>query len=131
MSAQGEDVLAWLESAIAAREQAARDAARSYGPRWVRPVDTDVVRVSEDGVVWFQALSDEIAEHVVYNSPESALRRCAADRVLLELHGGRAHGCPARDYDGDLDDFARFYNHEVCLVVQSIAESYGWTGGDR
>lgn len=129
MSARGEDILAWLDRAITTREQAAQDAARAYGSRWVRPVDTDMVRVSEDGAVWFQALSDEIAEHVVYNSPESVLRRCAADRKLLELHGGRGHGCPAYDYDGDLDEFARFYNHEACPVVQHLAEGYGWTAG--
>ncbi|MFD8516500.1 DUF6221 family protein [Streptomyces antimycoticus] len=130
MTAQGEDILAWLVAAISRREEAARHAARPYGPRWVRPVDTDMVRVSEDGI-WFQALSHEIAEHVVYNSPEVVLRRCAADRKILELHGGRGHSCPGIDADGDLDEYARFYNHEACDTIRALAEGYGWTEGER
>jgi hypothetical protein len=63
------------------------------------------------------------------NEAEAKLRRVAAERKLLELHGGRGHGCPAYDYDGDLDEFARFYNHEACPVVQHLAEGYGWTAG--
>jgi hypothetical protein len=126
VTAQGGDILAWLDAAISSRAAAARDAARSYGPRWVRPVDTDVVRVSDDDI-WFQCLSDEIAEHIVYNSPESVLRRCSVERMLLDLHGGRAHSCPAYDWDGHLDDRARFYDHDVCPVVEHLAEGYGWT----
>ncbi|MDX3343473.1 hypothetical protein PV409_36550 [Streptomyces sp. ME02-6979.5a] len=59
------------------------------------------------------------------------LLRTNADRKLLELHGGRGHACPSYDYDGDLDEFARFYNHEICPVVRHLAEGYGWTEGER
>lgn len=65
------------------------------------------------------------------NDSEAKLRRCASERKILELHGGRAHSCPAIDYDGDYDDQARFYDHEVCPVVQLLAEGYGWTGDER
>ncbi|MFG2359338.1 DUF6221 family protein [Streptomyces sp. NPDC048521] len=125
MTAQGGDILAWLNRAITAREQAAQEAARFYGPRWVRPVDTDVVRVSDDGIVWFQALSDEIAEHIIHNSPESVLRRCAADRKVLARHVPR-HSEPA---GGDIcsHDGHRW----PCPDVSDLAEGYGWTGGER
>ena len=120
MTAQGEDVLAWLDAAITRREEAARDAARSYGSRWVRPVDTDVVRISEDGI-FFQALSDEIAEHVVYNDPESVLRRCAADRKLLELHEATVaiHGSGSKELA------------VMNWAIRNLAEGYGWTGGEQ
>lgn len=65
------------------------------------------------------------------NDADSILRRCAADTVLLNLHAGRGHSCPAYDADGDLDENARFYDHEACPVLQQLAEGYGWsrTGG--
>ncbi|WP_416520050.1 DUF6221 family protein [Streptomyces achromogenes] len=137
MTAQGEDILAWLDRAITTREQAAQEAARSYGPRWVRPVDTDVVRVSDDGIVWFQALSDDIAEHIMHNSPEVVLRRCAADRKLLELHQPQPDGsafpdsmqCRTCSHDGG--DGYQYLVYAPCPTVVALAEGYGWTGGER
>ncbi|KFG02521.1 hypothetical protein IQ62_01510 [Streptomyces scabiei] len=137
MTAQGEGILAWLDRAITVREQAAREAARFYGPRWVRPVDTDVVRVSDDGVVWFQALSDEIAEHIIYNSPETVLRRCAADRKLLKEHAPQQDGsgfpdsmqCRTCSQSGG--DGYQYLVPFPCVTVRALAEGYGWTGGER
>jgi hypothetical protein len=57
------------------------------------------------------------------------LRRCVADRMTIDLHGYRAHSCPAYDCDGHLDMNARFYVHEVCPVVQQLANGYGWMAG--
>ena len=147
MTAPGEDILAWLDAAIGRREDAARDAARAYGPKWVRPVDTDVVRVTGedpgDGI-WFQALSDEIAEHVVYNSPESVLRRCAADRKLLASHqpmAGIGYEPDDDDTPGAYGDIARacsscgtvneYAVHFPCHVVRTLAEGYGWVEGGQ
>ena len=143
MTAAGEDVLAWTENAISLSEAAATAAAVPYGGDWVQGLpeqhkdpemhygwDADMVYLSQDDpYVAYQCLSDEIAALTVLHDPESVLRRCARDRKLLELHGGRGHTCPAYDYDGDLDEHARFYNHEVCPVVEHLAEGYGWTAG--
>ncbi|MEU5360203.1 hypothetical protein ACFY9R_29035 [Streptomyces albidoflavus] len=96
MSAQGEDILAWLDAAITRAESEA-----GY---------------SEGEFIFYQHAG----------SPASVLRRCAVDRKLLELHGGRGHACPAYDYDGDLDEWARHYDHEACPVVQILAEGYDW-----
>ena len=145
MTAQGEGLLAWLDNAISVREAAATAAATPHGGRWVQGFpeqhkdpdlrygwDADMVHLSqEDPHVAYQCMSGEIAALTVLHDPESVLRRCAADRKLLELHGGRGHACPAFDYDGDLDEFARFYNHEACPVVQHLADSYGWTAGQN
>ncbi|MEV5451535.1 DUF6221 family protein [Streptomyces sp. NPDC052535] len=132
MTAQGGDILAWLETAITRREETARTV--GYGRietgeyLWVSRYLILLDGPNGESKVTTE-MPAELAEHIAANDPESVLRRCAADRKLLELHGGRGHGCPAYDYDGDLDEFARFYNHEACPVVQHLAESYGWTAG--
>jgi len=147
------DILAWLDAAISLREAAAKDAARSYGPRWVRPVDSDMVRVSEDDI-WFQALSDEIAEHIVYNSPEVVLRRCAADRKTLSYYrslksiaetpdeeqktrqrwkDGRASAGEMIDAlnAGALREHALQSLEALEPVIRNLAEGYGWTEGGQ
>lgn len=139
MTAQGEDILAWLNDVISSREAAARDAARAYGPVWVRPIDTDMVRVSSGDRIWFQCLSEEIAEHVVYNSPEVVLRRCAADRKILELHGPviLRGGGGAKYFDTtrvcrSCEPPQQFPEHAFpCDTLRALAEGYGWTGGER
>ncbi|RIH58105.1 hypothetical protein D3C59_37200 [Streptomyces sp. SHP22-7] len=69
--------------------------------------------------------------HAALHDPESVLRRCAADRKLLELHSGRCHSCPAKDESGYLDEWTQFDYGDVCPVVELLADSYGWTEGKR
>ncbi|GHC36717.1 MULTISPECIES: hypothetical protein [Streptomyces rochei group] len=106
------DLLAWLETAISERETAVRRLVGVGGcPDWghCRPDCTHENRYAD-----------------VQQDVTDRLRRYAADRKLLNLHGGRAHSCPAWDEDGDFDQRVDFYNHEVCPVVESLAEGYGW-----
>ena len=132
MTAQGGDVLAWLETAITRREFAARSA--SPGP-WVPGGIGDYGWTVHTGVRSVETEDSEIgqadAKHIALNSPSSVLRRCAADRKLLGLHAGRMHSCPATDETGYLDEWTQFSHSEVCPVVEHLAEGYGWTGGDR
>jgi len=135
MTAQGGDILAWLETAITAREDLARaaadeeqDASWSDGGEYGESVYTGGVASAVVAGPWGH-LPDATRKYIAANDPASVLRRCAADRKLLELHGGQGHSCPSYDYDGDLDSFARFYDHEACPVVQHLAEGYGWTAG--
>ena len=135
MTAQGENILAWLDSAIARREQVAQTAAALQDDPengWGIVDDSSYAVPSKRRTISPHigfTHEPESAEHIVLNNPADVLRRCAADRKLLEIHGGRGHSCPAYDYDGDLDEHARFYNHEVCPVVQHLADGYGWTAG--
>lgn len=149
MTAQGGDLLAWLDRAISEREDAAHRAASdpiaSMSHKFAEDAENmrrDIAsgRSAQDGRLeydkgqadalhWASVVLPERMKPLSLHDSESVLRRCAADRKLLELHGGRGHGCPAYDYDGDLDEFARFYNHEACPVVQHLAEAYGWTAG--
>ncbi|MFK0288331.1 DUF6221 family protein [Streptomyces sp. NPDC090499] len=129
-------IVAWTEQAINRREALALATldinvkadlrAGGQAPAW---------SFRDDGSIWdannvlrVRFTWQGEAQHIVANDPQDVLRSCARNRKLLDLHGGRGHSCPAYDYDGDLDENARFYNHEICPVVQNLAEAYGWTG---
>lgn len=135
------DFAAWLDTAITTREQLAQ--AVAYPADWHQGSDDDEWESPELVCMWppefhtpyeqdkhwrgLTAHDEQLAAHIAANDPAAVLRRCAADRKLLELHGGRAHACPVIDTDGDLDERANLYDHEVCPVVQLLAEGYGWT----
>ena len=108
MSARG-DVLVWLEKVIGEREDVARAAEAISPSPWM-------AGRGENATVTHMATSD----------PESVLRRCAVDRKLLKLHGGKMHSCPATDEADYLDEWTQFRHEDTCPVVQLIAEGYGW-----
>jgi hypothetical protein len=130
MSAPVGYFLTWLNDAISERERTAGNAASEAGGTWREDPFVYGVRDQKNALV-AKSREDRAASivHIAAADPASVLRRCAADRKLLDLHGGRGHGCPAYDYDGDLDEHARFYNHEVCPVVEHLADGYGWPAG--
>ncbi|MGP3737942.1 DUF6221 family protein (plasmid) [Streptomyces sp. GDS52] len=134
-TAQSGDILTWLYGAIRVHEDTARAAAALQDDPengWGIVDDSSyAVPGKQRAIAPHIGITHEpeSAQHIVLNNPAAVLRRCAADRKLLELHAGQGHSCPSYDYDGDLDSFARFYNHEVCPVVQTLAEGYGWAEG--
>ncbi|WP_371099859.1 DUF6221 family protein [Streptomyces sp. PU_AKi4] len=149
MTAQGEDILAWLETAITEREDAAR---RATQKPW-RTHDTHLdlgghtatvlagKRNDTELLAWLPTMTHQYwdearnawnnAEHIAANDPASVLRRCVADRKLLELHGDRCHSCPAKSATGYLDEWTQFDYGDLCPVVLLLAEGYGWTEGER
>jgi hypothetical protein len=139
MTAQGGDLLAWLDNAISVREAAARKATAGVCPDWVSSAVRHVARncqieCSHDDHQGFDQPEwgrYDDSPHIILNSPESVLRRCAADRKLLELHGDRYHSCPAKSATGYLDEWTQFNYGDTCPVVLLLAEGYGWTGGER
>ncbi|GHB15701.1 hypothetical protein GCM10010330_81170 [Streptomyces tendae] len=124
MTAQGGDLLAWLDRAISLREEQARALGggrievKSYGPGVI----------SLEGAIHLDggAMHEDEIAFIAANDPESVLRRCAADRKLLKLHGGKMHSCPATDEADYLDEWTQFRHEDTCPVVQLIAEGYGW-----
>lgn len=106
-------LLAWTRDAIAAVKAAA-----SLGtcPDWGH-CTPDCHHDERDGI------DPQAAER----QAQVALRRCALDRELLDLHGGNMHSCPAKDDTGYLDEWTQFGYSDTCPVVQGIAEAYGWT----
>ena len=136
MTAQGEGVLAWLDDAISVREAAARSAlafgdafsAGSEAPDCVYGTGPGgpYMRVAVPG---FEGQTEATVAHFALHGPESVLRRCAADRKLLKLHGGNMHSCPATDETDYLDEWTHFDYSQACPVVELLAKSYGWTAG--
>ncbi|MGW3383270.1 DUF6221 family protein [Streptomyces albogriseolus] len=139
MTAQGGDLLAWLESAITRAEDLARaaadkeqDASWSDGGEYGENVHTDGVASAVVVGPWGY-LPDATRTYIAANDPASVLRRCTADRKLLELHApmedpdvvGRDHlHCQtcAAPVLGELDNVAF-----PCSTVRALAEGYGWT----
>ncbi|MFJ2202455.1 DUF6221 family protein [Streptomyces violaceusniger] len=120
-------MLAWLNNAIRDRERAARLTESEGGQNWRE--DPFVYGVRDQTNVMVARSREERAAsitHIALNDPETVLRRCAADRKILELHGGRGHWCVVIDTDGDVDEFAKLYDSDVCTTVRLLAEGYGW-----
>ncbi|MFG3244171.1 DUF6221 family protein [Streptomyces sp. NPDC048157] len=149
MTAQGGDILAWLDTVISIHANAAQRACEGGAGRWYSggspddrhvedwELESDVI-YSDDDVTQAKALvynevhpSKDRSVHIVLHDPASVLRRCAADRKLIELHGHRMHSCPAEDETGYLDEWTQFGHGDTCPVVRLLAEGYGWTEGER
>ncbi|MDX2999929.1 DUF6221 family protein [Streptomyces scabiei] len=134
MTAQREDILAWLSNAISEREEAGR-AALAFGDAFAagREAPDCVYGTGPGGpymrvtVPGFDGQTEAAVAHFALHSPESVLRRCAADRKLLELHGGNMHSCPATDETDYLDEWTHFDYSQACPVVELLAASYGRT----
>lgn len=145
MSAQGEDILAWLDNAISVREAAASAATVPYGGHWVQGFpeqhkdpalrygwDADMVHLSQtDPHIAYQCLSGEIAALTVLHDPESVLRRCAADRKLLAAYE-KANGPQSLHTDDPrINGHREGAKYALLQAVRALAEGYGWTGGER
>lgn len=145
MNARDEELLAWLDAAITGREALAR-AAEAQDPAPWRDVTSEssgpldrpwgvgsgwVVSANDEGL-WdcegsgTLCMTADTGRFVAANDPASVLRRCAADRQLLNLHGDRSHSCPAKGANGFPDEWTEFGRADICPVVQLLGESYGW-----
>jgi len=150
MTAQGGDLLAWLETAITEREDAARLATQGVWRTHDTHLDlgghTATVLVGERNdtelLAWLPTMShapwDEArnawnnAEHIAANDPASVLRRCAADRKLIADHGpwsATDRSCKGCGFDNHEEPMVTDYSD--CPVLNGIAEGYGWTEGKR
>jgi hypothetical protein len=160
VTAQGEDLLAWLDGAITLREQVARLAQKGAEGRWHSGGDPDdrnadefefkATHVADDQgrLVVYNEVHPSKAQsvHIALNDPASVLRRCAADRKALALYGetvaireksaSALQAAQEHGYQPDrrvLDDWSRA-NREAAVMlplIQLLAEGYGWTGGER
>ncbi|MDX3531949.1 DUF6221 family protein [Streptomyces sp. ID05-39B] len=149
MTAQGEDILAWLDRAITVREQSAQTSIEQATVylAGAEPSSVSVWRVVERPATGtFVATCDQWgrvaevvptyggahAEHIALNDPDSVLRRCAADRKLISQHGPCSdtdRGCKGCGFDNQEESMVDDYNS--CPVLIAIAEGYGWTRGER
>ncbi|WP_446458691.1 DUF6221 family protein [Streptomyces rochei] len=142
MTAQGEDILAWLDHAIREREDAARcvgwDSIQSSEYMWGTKYLTLYRPGESKNTV---EMDSDLADHITLHDPESVLRRCAADRKLMTLHQPVVCGafgcdcdrkCKTCDWTAS-QEFDRKpawgqVDHHIfpCPTVRALAESYGW-----
>ncbi|MGX1632724.1 DUF6221 family protein [Streptomyces albidoflavus] len=146
MSAQGEDILAWLDAAITAREALAR-AAEAQDPSPWRDVTSEssgpldrpwgvgsgwVVSANDEGL-WdcegsgTLCMTADTGRFVAINDPASVLRRCATDRQLIREVRRTAQNARSRPWDPMYGPYA----DAMLAATKIIAESYGWAGNDQ
>ena len=148
MTAQGENILAYLERAITSREHTATEAAVEYGTEWYYDDGLVLARHEDDMVATGSQdfLERPQGEHIALNDPASVLRRCAADRKALALYTEtvairdkstvtlqHAQGRGVRPDPCVLDDWSRAQREAAVMLplIQLLAEGYGWTEGER
>ena len=135
-----------IEAAIDRAEQVARAAmpAGVINERWyVSRIDENESRVRErstqapvadviGGV--FADRSQQYAEHIALNDPAAVLRRCAADRRVLERHqqiayyGDSSQGWACSYEWGDGDGYR--IDWTLCPEIRSLADRWGIEIGD-
>ncbi|MFF7631511.1 DUF6221 family protein [Streptomyces cyaneofuscatus] len=139
---RGERIVAYLDAAITAREEAAHSAPR--GP-WSVRLDDDAV-VAPDGITVAEvfALGGQqtraILDLIALHDSTEVLRHCAADRKLIELHTPAEWPSQASAVCLTCSD----WNHNVamgddsasavpfpCPTIIALAEGYGWTEDAR
>lgn len=123
------DLHGWISQKIDATETAAEAC-----PPWPWRFDADedaVIAADDIQVADVFALSSRqqraIGIHVVAHDPEAVLRRCAADRKLLEIHGyhGGTYDVFACTGCGS-DDMGYLVDHvNDCETLLALAEGYG------
>ncbi|MFJ7297584.1 DUF6221 family protein [Streptomyces collinus] len=158
MTAQGEDLLAWLHGAITRAEESARSAAVDPIGRMSRSFAGDAEtlrrdiasgRSAQDGRLeydkgqadalhWASVVLPERMKPLSLHDPASVLRRCAADRKLIAAHPVTRDVITVQP-DGTHGFGCAVCHHEDLLTVGdgwcdtllALAEGYGWTGGER
>ena len=137
MTAQGEDILAYLDSAIT---KAAGDA-----NRW-HDIECDVHAIGLTDLADILMATEVPGAVCDCTGPASVLRRCAADRKAMALYSDTvairdksaallrdAQDRSVHPAPSALDDWNRA-NREAAMMlplVQLLAEGYGWTEGER
>jgi hypothetical protein len=154
VTAQGGDILAWLDDAISVRAQKAQEACAGGEGRWhsgwcpedkLEEGETSGAGVSDERdrtVVYDEGRPNKAQSvHIAANDPASVLRRCAADRKLLALHNTPGNvfpdgaylddnrWCVGCGYGNDGEPLTSDVND--CPTLHALAEGYGWTGGER
>lgn len=131
VTARGEDILAWTKSAIT---RAAKAATAASGNEWHVDDWGNVQTGQHETVaeVWpLRAEPNSNAQHIALNNPESVLRRCAADRKILELHSRQDDDGCRTCVEWSETEYCHVPVPFPCDTFSALAEGYGWTEGER
>ena len=134
------DLHGWILEQIGVREEAARDA--TEGPWFAdHPEgswgDDPGARLVGQGKILALFSNDNNGhlnvDHIALHSPDAVLRRCAADRKLLEIHKPRGtdfgydpNVCEGCGQEGYCQDWVTEHAND-CPVLLAVAEGYGLT----
>ncbi|HZX38204.1 MAG TPA: DUF6221 family protein [Streptomyces sp.] len=136
------DLHGWIIEKITAAENTVRAAEKEHGrdwtTRWVQR--GDYFEVTDDlGLLVADQVQPSTAGLIAANDPQAILRRCAADRKLLTLHGPRGtdwnsserercdpYVCEGCGQEGICQDWVTEHAND-CPVLLAVAEGYGLT----
>lgn len=99
------------------------DAAEEYANRW-----HDTKCMGREASITRKGVN--IAPQCGCGGPAAVLRRCAADRKILDIHkpyGGRGYGGHACTGCGELNEDWAVEHANDCPTLQALAEGYGLT----
>lgn len=123
------DLHSWINQKIEAAEERARQAS-AWGADWYHDDCVNEVRDYGNGNTIAVVFLDQYADQIISQDPAAVLRRCNADRKILDIHryaGGTSwdqyacHGC-------GYDDTGYLVDHSNdCETLQALAEGYGIT----
>lgn len=131
-----EDLAARLLAAIDETERIARAAADGdsgdwfVGDKWnvyrredTTPLDDEAT----NALVVYDNVHDQ-SVHIVHNDPQAVLRRCAADRKILELHNDPVRGFSTLQCATCVGSWATEEGEDwPCGTLRALAAAYGIT----
>jgi len=123
------DLHGWIRQKIDEREALARQAAAN-GADWTVDLPMRAIRTAGDFAV--ATTSGTWAWHIAANDPAVVLRRCAADRKILEIHRYKGGSWEPYACDGcGADDVGALVDHaNDCPTLVALAEGYGITADE-
>ncbi|MFE9064951.1 DUF6221 family protein [Streptomyces violaceusniger] len=131
------DLHAWISQQIGTTERLAVKAAQCTANEWEAVCSLILtVRTESDERVAGEAVIessfhtfDEALLHTARHDPAAVLRRCVADRKILDLYKVTKQIAEQSDDPNvmDLINAARQNLPALTSVVRSLAEGYGWT----
>ncbi|MFE2324632.1 DUF6221 family protein [Streptomyces sp. NPDC059385] len=129
------DLRDWILQQIEAAEKAARFAG-DWGTSWHYDDWSMRIRTSDGDEMPGEVVASAFyayAKHIVGNDPATILRRCAADRKILDIHSYAGGICEPYACAGcGHDDMGYLVDHcNDCETLQALAEGYGLTDDER
>jgi hypothetical protein len=124
------DLHGWITQQIDATQHAAEAAAQDGTPDWHAKTHFRVADGNGDPVVYDEGRpTEDQARHIALHDPAAVLRRCAADRKILEHHAPNTHGIDVYACTGcGSDDYGWTVDHtNDCPTLLALAEGYGLT----
>jgi hypothetical protein len=126
------DLHGWLSQKVTAVEERARRAS-AWGVDWYHDDCVNEIRDYGNGNTIAIVYLAQYADQIISQDPAATLRRCAADRKILEIHRYKGGSWEPYACDGcGADDVGALVDHaNDCETLLALAEGYGLTDDER